>query len=100
MLIIAKRTWGIKDILKSFESKGRKKGKPRGSHIDDFVALRKSIALCGTCRKGFNPKGKQYTTSRKVPICRGACDSCREWNEVNYLFMPIEFGHVVGASPE
>lgn len=99
LIVLVKQAWSKQDILKSMESPGRKKGKPKGSHIDDFVALRKSVALCPLCVSGFNPRGKRYVTSKRVPFCRGKCDACREWDEVLRLYMPEEFGHVVGASP-
>lgn len=97
LLFLVKRDWGIKDILKSFEDPGRRKGKPKGTHLDESVALRQSIALCLLCKNGFNPRGKGYAVAKRMPTCRGKCDACREHDDVLYLYMPVENLHVLGG---
>lgn len=91
MIIIAKRTWGIRDILKSLESKGRKAGKPKGSHIVDLADLKKAILLCDACVKGFNPKKHNYFDYRPNQYARGKCDVCRTLSNRILAFLHESF---------
>lgn len=97
MLILVKRAWGIRDILKSFEDPGRRKGKTKGTHLDEAVALRQSVALCALCKSGFTTRGKDYVASKKFPFVSGKCDACKEFDGRLFLYMPIENAHVMGA---
>ncbi len=93
MLILVKRTWGIRDILKSLEDPGRKKGKPVGSYVDDLAALHKAIVLCSGCRKGFHPKRHGYYQQRELPFVQGNCDACRAFSPNAFLFIYGEDVH-------
>ncbi len=78
MLVIVKRDWGIRDVLKSQEDPGRKKGKPSGSYIDDLTALKKAVILCDACVKRFNAKKAGYEKPARFSTVRAKCDDCRE----------------------
>lgn len=79
LLLIVKRDWGIKDILKSFEAPTRKKGKVSGSHIDDIVANKEALILCDACVHKFNAKAVGYAKPRRFSTVRAKCDDCREF---------------------
>lgn len=87
MIVIAKRTWGVRDILKSYESKGRKAGKPKGSHVVDLADLKKAILLCDACLKGFSPKRHNYFAYRPNQYARGNCDVCRNFSNRILTFL-------------
>ena len=67
------------------------KGKLRGSHIDDLVALRKLVLLCDFCDPKFNPKSNQYERYMKIPVA-GRCDACGDHVWTGKAFIP-QFHH-------
>lgn len=69
------------DDLKSVEAVGRKIGKPVGSYVIDLADLKKSIALCGSCVSGFDPKAHGYVQHHSIPLFRGECDACRNFSD-------------------
>ena len=77
-MILVKRTWGLRDIAKSFEAPARKKGKVSGSHIDEIVANKEALILCDSCVHKFNAKTAGYAKPRRFSTVRGMCDDCRE----------------------
>jgi hypothetical protein len=79
MIVIVKRDWGVKDIAKSYEDPGRKKGKPSGSYIDDLVALKKAVILCDSCLHKFNAERAKYEKPARYSTVRAKCDDCREF---------------------
>ena len=85
MLILVKSAWTWRDYLKSSEAKGRKVGKPHGSHIDGLAELKKAVVLCDTCEKKF--KRNDYCRQQKYPFVRGDCDACKVFSERAALFM-------------
>jgi hypothetical protein len=95
LIILVKKAWGLKDILKSTEDPGRKKGKPIGSYIDDLVGLQKSIVLCEMCERKFDFKRHHYAKPRGVPCWQGDCDACREFSPRAAFF--IYEGNMAGC---
>ena len=87
MIIIARRTWGLRDYLKAAEAKGRRIGKPHGSYIDDLAALKKAIVLCDGCVRRFNHVKHGYYRQREFPFVRGSCDACKQHSERASLFI-------------
>lgn len=79
----------IHRLLKAAEDKGRKAGKPAGSHIGDLVDLRKSIVLCPSCTSGFNAKKARYYRQREYAYVQGNCDNCRLFQNCSF-FIPDE----------
>lgn len=68
-------------------SLGRRPGRLPGGHIDDLVALRKSITLCAGCVPKFGRKKAGYVTKKNLPFVRGACDGCNEHTERGHLLV-------------
>ena len=67
------------------------RGKLRGSHIDDLVALGKLVLLCEFCRPKFNAPANHYERYLDRPVA-GNCDACSDHGWTHSAFTP-EFRH-------
>ena len=68
-------------------SRGRRRGRLPGGHIDDRAALRKAISLCRSCLPKFNRRAYDYTTKPDLPFVRGRCDGCSQLGQHRRLFV-------------
>lgn len=83
------REYSKQEILKSSEDKGRPVGKPKGSHLDDLIALRKAVLLCRLCAPQLVKVARkyQYREDPKMPVVRASCDCCREHDDQARCFL-------------
>jgi len=80
VLLYLPKSYSKQEKLESAKAIGRKIGKPIGSYVIDLADLKKSIALCGSCVSGFDPKAHEYVQHHSIPRFRGECDACRNFD--------------------
>lgn len=88
VMLYLPKNFGPMDHLKAAEAVGRKSGKPVGSYIGDLVDLKKTILLCDSCCKGFNPEANHYIQHKAIAKVRGKCDACREFSNTCNCYSP------------
>lgn len=74
---------------------GRRRGQSSGTHIDNLVALRKTVILCDTCQHRFDWKRHGYYSVKRYERrpAHGECDGCKadiHGDEFGAVFFPDE----------
>ena len=91
MDVLIPRQWTPRALAKASEAPVGARGKLRGSHIDDLVALGKLVLLCDFCNPKWNPRANHYEKYQPVPVA-GNCDACGDHVWTGTAFTP-EFRH-------
>ena len=89
--VLVPRQYTAKDLAKAAEAPVGARGKLKGSHIDDLVALGKLVLLCDFCDPKFNPRSNRYERYMKIPVA-GLCDACGDHVWTGKAFIP-QFNH-------
>lgn len=84
---VIRRDWSKLERAAHFAHTGRRPGTLAGSYVSDLAALGKAIVLCLSCATKFNAERVGYSTSEKIPVCRGRCDGCKRFSNNARLFM-------------
>ena len=85
--ILSRQSYTAKDLLKSMEGGGKKRGRLAGGWIHDLCALKKVILLCGSCKPKMDPKKLGYRQEKDWPVVCGKCDGCftDDWHCTAYF---------------
>jgi hypothetical protein len=99
LILVPKKQWTKRQILKSYEDPGKPRGRSKGSYIaGDLSECKQTILLCSHCKHAFDWKRHHYypvTLYDKIHA-RGKCDGCkthgdRQWFYVHENFLGLSW---------
>jgi hypothetical protein len=99
-ILIPKKNWKPREIVKSQEAPGKPKRMMAGSWIHDLCASRKVICLCSFCTHKFNPGRLGYIKEKNFPVVQAKCDGCSAFDQRCIAYFWEETYYQVRSTPE
>lgn len=93
-ILVPRKGWTKRDILKGYEDRGRPRTRSKGSYVaGDLSECKQTILLCPLCKGHFDWKKHHYypvTLYDKIRA-QGKCDACKEHGDKQWFYVHENF---------